>query len=407
MKLIINPVVEVRADGEDLLLSLGPWNRTLRATPFLHGMLRVFERARTIDEALEEKPFLREQTRAFLEEAHRQGFLLPARDDGTWELPPLCDPPARFCNASRWVSSAPAAMVVVGVPWDRDVTGRAGARFGPAAVREGTAGIRSPLHPVTLTPMGFHDYADGTTLLEGVTLADAGDVLIQHGEPAAHARARITRVVRDIIDGGSVPVVIGGDHSITRPALEALPTDEPIHIIHLDAHTDLGDLTPATGLHHGNVMTAILDEMPHVAGLHQVGLRGLCDVRAHGVPARVRQLGIDRLRRDGLDRFLDGVPQDALCWLSMDIDVVDPAFAPSTGTPVPGGLYPHEVKDLLRRLGRARDFIGMDLVEVAESHGPSDGTGALAATCILVFLQGIFDRASEVPPQGSSAATAR
>jgi agmatinase len=279
---------------------------------------------------------------------------------------------------------------VIGAPLDHDTTGRPGARFGPAAVRAATDGARYRLDPLTLEPAGFFDYGTGETLLQGVRLADAGDVPVVPGASSTAARGRLTDAVLAVLKRGALPFVIGGDHSITRAVLAAC--DEPLHVVHLDAHTDLGDASSSLPLHHGNVMTYVVEQLTWVTAVHQIGLRGVYDRLGHVEHPKVRQLGIDALRAGGLDRFLAGIPSDALCYLSVDIDVVDPAFAPATGTPVPGGLFPHELKALVRRLAQSRAFLGMDLVEVAEPTSPSDGTAALAAACILSFAQGIVER---------------
>ncbi|OGQ10608.1 MAG: hypothetical protein A2138_00525 [Deltaproteobacteria bacterium RBG_16_71_12] len=215
-------------------------------------------------------------------------------------------------------------------------------------------------------------------------------------------------MLRDVVQAGSVPLVLGGDHSITRATLEAVAErGEPLHVIHLDAHTDLGEVVPGAGLHHGNVMSVVLAELHHVEAVHQIGLRGVYDAPTHERHDKVRQLGVDGVRNGELPRFLDGIPEHARCWLSLDIDVVDPAFAPSTGTPVPGGLLPHEVKHVVAAAARARRFVGGELVEVGEPQGPADGTGGVAVACMFAFLQGIVDYAEAGWPTRRTSPTSR
>ncbi len=400
---MLNPAVEAQRDGDGLVLMLPQWNRTLRATVFQHGLLRCFATPRTIAEVLDDKPFQRDASARFLEQALRDGFLAPLDAEGSLELPPLVDVPLRFAhaparNVGRQLGAA-SSFVVVGVPLDKDVTGRAGARFGPQAIREGAAAARSQVDPVTLVPLGFHDFASGRTLLKGVELADAGDVLVVPGESAARARQRVIGVLADLLAARCCPIVLGGDHSITRATLEAATGEHgPLHVVHLDAHSDLGEVQPGAGLHHGNVMSVVLAELPSVAGIHQIGLRGVYDAPAHLAHPKVRQLGLDGVRRGEVASFLAAIPADACCWLTLDIDVVDPAFAPSTGTPVAAGLFPHEVKDIVEHAARARTFVGGEVVEVGEPLGPADATGSVAAACMFAFLQGMVDHAESSWP---------
>lgn len=404
----LNPSLEAQVEGQGLVLKLPPWNRTLRATAFQHGLLRCFDVPRAIATVLEEKPFQREASRLFLEAAARDGFLVPLDDEGGLVLPPLVEPSLRFAHAPPYRAEAPTPFVVLGAPLDKDVTGRSGARFGPHAIREGAGSARLQVDPVTLSPLGFHDFASGRTLLKHVEISDAGDVLVEPGETARRTRARLTAVLRELMTAGCVPLVLGGDHSITRATLEAIEGgDGPLHVIHLDAHTDLGEVQPGAGLHHGNVMSVVLAELPQVAGIHQIGLRGVYDAPTHTTHEKVRQLGVDGVRAGGLAAFVEGIPRAARCWLSLDIDVVDPAFAPSTGTPVVGGLFPHEVKGVLDAVTRRARFVGGEVVEVCEALGPADGTGSVAAACMFAFLQGIVDHAESSWPTPRTSPTKR
>lgn len=386
-----NPHVYLVPHGQGVVVRAATSSRSLPATPFQAGLLRFFAEPATIDEVLARNPFAKDEARRFLQDACSHGLLLPVTDDGgDADLPAMLEPHRTFCGAPLWQDDPSAGIVVVGAPLDHDTTGRPGARFGPAAVRAATEGARYRLDPLTLQPAGFVDYGTGETLLRGVRLADAGDVPVVPGASSAVARGRLTDAVMAVLKRGALPFVVGGDHSITRAVLAAY--DEPIHVVHLDAHTDLGDASPSLPLHHGNVMTYVVEQLTWVQGVHQIGLRGVCDRLGHVEHPKVRQLGIDALRAHGVDAFLDGVPQDAACYLSVDIDVVDPAFAPATGTPVPGGLFPHELKALVRLLAQRRTFVGMDLVEVSEPVSAADGTAALGVACILSFAQGIVER---------------
>ena len=105
-------------------------------------------------------------------------------------------------------------------------------------------------------------------------------------------------------------------------------------------------------------------------------------------------IGMDQFRKGGLGQVLEALPNDMPYYLSIDIDVVDPSFAPATGTPVPGGMYPHELKDFVAEVSAARQIIGCDIVEVAHSRGPGDQTAALAAETVLTIADGIVRNTS-------------
>lgn len=399
MRLILNPLLDTLPDVNGLRLRSQAFGISLVCNPLQASLLHLFASAADLDAVCAEQPRARTQ-RLFLERCHAEGLLLLVDDDGQAIFPDRVPADFAFLGAPSLEAVAHAdvvgAFAFVGVPWDRDVSGRAGARFGPAAVRAASAGWAFSLDPISRRPQGFFDFGQQRKILEGVGFADVGDVLSLPGDSAVAVRARMRRSLHDVVATGAVPLVVGGDHSITRPviggvvdALEAAgDVDTPICIVHFDAHTDLGDAAVDGGtlaLHHGNVMTVILDEVPRVKRIVQLGLRSLMKPAANAVDSRVIAFGIDQL--DDVDAILAAIPADHACWFSLDIDVVDPAFAPSTGTPVPGGLQPRELWRLMERIASARHCLGIDLVEVAEPFGPGDGTAGIAATCLMRFCR--------------------
>jgi len=399
MRLILNPLLDTLPDVNGLRLRSQLFGISLVCNPLQASLLHLFASAADLDDVCAEQPRARTQ-RAFLERCHTEGLLLLVDDDGQPVFPDRLAADFAFVGAPSLDAVAHAdvvgAFAFVGIPWDRDVSGRAGARFGPAAVRAASAGWAFSLDPVSRRPQGFFDFGQQKKILEGVGFADVGDILSLPGDSAAAVRARMRRSIHDVVATGAVPLVVGGDHSITRPviggvvdALEAAgDADTPICIVHFDAHTDLGDAAVDGGtlaLHHGNVMTVILEEVPRVKRIVQLGLRSLMKPAANAVDSRVVAFGIDQL--DDVAAVLAAIPADHACWFSLDIDVVDPAFAPSTGTPVPGGMLPRELWRLLERIASERHCLGIDLVEVAEPVGPGDGTAGIAATCLMRFCR--------------------
>jgi len=170
--------------------------------------------------------------------------------------------------------------------------------------------------------------------------------------------------------------------------LRALPAAR-VGVLHLDAHTDLGESMPGAGIHHGNVFSVVLDKLEYVEHLTQVGLRGLVDASEQQPSELVTQVGIDALRERGVEAVVEATDPSIPYYLSLDIDVVDPSFAPATGTPVPNGLHPHELKRFLRCFAERREVIGMDVVEVAQPAGSADGTPGLAGEALLTVADAI------------------
>lgn len=391
---ILDPLVAVLPTPEGSLRVSSPRAfGEIKASPYQIQLLLTFREARTIRETLSAYPFEKAESRLFLKACGQAGLLRPADPEGGPTAPDRVPVNPCFAGAPPLDALIPPALTFLGVPFDGNTTGFPGARFGPAAVRSAAEGLRYLLDPDTLQPAGFFDFAAGRTLLAGVSLADAGDVLVSPGEDGPELYARVTDVVRDLLELGTVPLIAGGDHSLTAPILAGFPA-APLQVLHLDAHTDLGDVDRAdgTGLHHGNVFSVVLDELPHVVELRQLGLRGMVESASALARDRVTSVGMDPLREKGAEAALEGLDPDRPTYISIDIDVVDPAFAPSTGTPVAGGLYPHELKAILRAAGRRLRVVGVDVMEVAQPLGPADGTASLAMEALLHAADGILER---------------
>ena len=388
---ILNAAVELSLLGEDRFeVQLQLWGRSLEASRYQAGLLEQFESPVDPSEVLSRFPFERAESERFLERCIAQGVLLPLSPEGAPIWPARSQVRPSMLNAPPFEPADPAGFVFLGVPLDINTSGAPGARFGPSAVRQAAESCRYTVDPKELTPRGIHDYSSGRTLLKGVRLQDAGDVFVSPGEQHDALYDRITGAVFELIDAGAIPLLIGGDHSITYPALRAFP-GEPLCLIHLDAHTDLGDLEPG-GLHHGNVFSVILRKLEFIEHIYQFGLRGLLEAAAHEETTRVTSFGMDRLRSEGAQALVRQLPPERAYYLTIDIDVLDPAFAPSTGTPVPNGLFPHELKALVRAITEQREVIGVDVVEVAQPSSPFDSTAGLAVETLLTAADGILQR---------------
>ena len=390
---VTNPFLEVRsAQGGVFELTLPGWGRSLVADEYELKLLQRFEAPATVAGMLEVYPFHRKKSVAFLESCAAEQFLLPVDGRGRPRFPALRRVETTMFHAPHARAEEPSAFTFVGIPFDTNTTGAPGARFGPSSVRQASEGCRYGLDPSSLSPRGFIDFSSGLTLLKGVTISDAGDINIHTGEDPSETYDRITDVTKDLVETGTVPIFIGGDHSMTYPIVRGLPYEE-IGIIHFDAHTDLGDVEPV-GLHHGNVFSMVLERLEFVTSLHQIGLRGMYEADPEHRHARATWFGMDAVRSRDTSELLAQIPIGRPYYLSIDIDVVDPSFAPSTGTPVAGGMFPHELKQLVRAVSEAREIIGMDVVEVGPSLGAHDSTANLAMEAALTMADGMLVRLS-------------
>ncbi len=278
-------------------------------------------------------------------------------------------------------SAIDADVAVMGAPFDFGTQWRAGARFGPRAVREAST-LFSFGHA------GAYDHEDDVTYLEGVRMMDIGDADIVHTDTQT-SHANIEAGVRAILAAGALPVVIGGDHSINIPCIRAFDGHGPIHIVQIDAHLDFVDVRHGVRFGHGNPMRRAA-EQAHVTGLSQFGIRNVSSTAKEGYEA-ARAMGSDilsvrQIRKLGIEATLARIPEGARYYVTLDIDGFDPSIAPGTGTPSHGGFLYYEVLELLAGLARRGDVVGIDLVEVAPDYDHTGTTAILAAQVLLNFI---------------------
>jgi agmatinase len=279
-----------------------------------------------------------------------------------------------------------ADAAILGAPFDGGTQFRPGARFGPRAVREAST-LFSFGHA------GAYDHEDDVTYLPpSVRIVDAGDADIVHTDTEA-SHANIETGVRALLDAGALPVVIGGDHSVTIPAIRAFAGRAPVHVLQIDAHLDFVDERHGVRHGHGNPMRRAA-EQPHVSGLTQVGIRNVSSTAREGYAA-ARAMGSDILsvrqaRALGPAGVATRVPAGARVYLTIDIDGFCPSIAPGTGTPSHGGFLYYEVLEMLQIVAREHEIAGIDLVEVAPDHDAGQVTSILAAQLLLNVLGFIF-----------------
>jgi guanidinopropionase len=274
--------------------------------------------------------------------------------------------------------AAPGAIEIalIGIPFDGTTTNRPGARLGPRAMREASTGTRALNHATGVAPYAL------------AACADLGDVPVNPVDVAETDR-RIEAFFRPLAEAGIVPLSVGGDHFVSFPVLRALGARRPLGLIHIDAHSDTDDSQyGGSRLTHGTpfrraVEAGALDPRRCV----QIGIRGSMDAADERDWAKmqgIRTIEMEEVCARGLPEVaaeIRAVVGGAPTYLSFDIDALDPAFAPGTGTPEIGGFTTREALHLLRGL-RGLDLVGADLVEVAPTLDPT-GITALAGAGLL------------------------
>ena len=273
-----------------------------------------------------------------------------------------------------------ADVAVLGAPFDFGTQWRSGARFGPRAIREAST-LFSFGHG------GAYDFEDDVTYLpaDEVKIVDLGDADIVHTD-TINSHKNIEFGVRKILDAGALPVVLGGDHSINIPCINAFSDQEPIHLVQIDAHLDFVDERHGVKYGHGNPMRRAA-EKDYVTGLSQIGIRNVSSTAKEGYEA-AREMGSDiisvrKFRQLGLESMLERIPEGVRYYVTIDIDGFDPSIAAGTGTPSHGGFLYYEILEFLDGLAQRGDIVGLDLVEVAPDYDHTGSTAVLAAQILM------------------------
>ncbi len=280
-------------------------------------------------------------------------------------------------------SAIDADFAVLGAPFDFGTQFRAGARFGPRGIREAST-LFSFGHA------GAYDHEDDVTYLaaDKVRIVDVGDADIVHTD-TAKSHANIEAGVRAILRAGAIPIVLGGDHSVNIPCINAFSDEAPFHLVQIDAHLDFVDKRHGVKFGHGNPMRRAA-EKSYVTGLSQIGIRNVSSTAKDGYDD-ARRMGSDiqsvrQFRALGVAGILDRIPEDRRYYVTIDIDGFDPSIAPGTGTPSHGGFFYYEILELLDGLTKRGAIVGVDLVEVAPDYDVSGTTTTLAAQVLLNLI---------------------
>ncbi|MDD1499125.1 agmatinase [Agrobacterium sp. CNPSo 3708] len=278
-----------------------------------------------------------------------------------------------------------ADVAVLGAPFDFGTQWRAGARFGPRSIREASTLF-------AFGHAGAYDHEDDVTYLEGVRIVDLGDADIVHTD-TMKSHTNIEFGVRKILAAGALPVVLGGDHSINIPCINAFSEQEPIHVVQFDAHLDFVDERHGVRFGHGSPLRRA-SEKPWVTGMTQLGIRNVSSTAKEGYDYARAQgsdiLSVRQIRKLGVDAVLARIPTGKRYYLTIDIDGFDPSIAPGTGTPSHGGFIYYEVLELISGLAKQGTIVGVDLVEVAPDYDHTGSTAILAAQLLLNTIGRVF-----------------
>jgi len=298
------------------------------------------------------------------------------------------------CDLDDLTSFEGADVVIIGAPYDAGTSYRAGARFGPKMIR-------------TTDYMPHDASRPHLTLrvdpLQDMRVVDAGDVEMVGVEGQAALNV-LERAVQTAAEAGAIPLIIGGDHTITWPDVTGVARARGwgrVSVIHFDAHADTGDVQWGSLIGHGLPMRRLIESgacrgdrflqiglrgyWPEPPTLKWMAEQGMRSFEMHEVGAR----GLDAVLTEAFAIAVDGM--DGV-FVSVDVDVVDPGMAPGTGTPEPGGFTGRQLLDAVRRIAIELPVIGIDVVEVAPAYDSADITSFLANRVVLEMLSGIAFR---------------
>ncbi len=274
-------------------------------------------------------------------------------------------------------------IALIGVPFDQGVTNRPGSRFGPREIRN-QSGF-----------MGFQNHQSKIIPYANLKIADIGDVPFFDRYTLDKGILEIENFYKNINKAGIIPISAGGDHSITYPILKAIGSKESLGLIHIDAHCDTMSEAYGSKFHHGGsfynaVKAGVIDPKRTI----QIGIRGPSDhLWAFSYETGMKVIHIEEFYEMGIHSVIKEVKKivgDLPTYISFDIDALDPAYAPGTGTPEIGGMTSFEAQQLIRGL-RGLNIIGGDIVEVSPPFDQNGYTALVGATLMFEMLCIISD----------------
>lgn len=285
-----------------------------------------------------------------------------------------------FMRLPHIETTAEIDFAIIGVPWDGGASFRTSQRSGPDAIRRVSALLRP------------YNLIQDVRLFDHCAGVDYGDLPVVPGY-IEDTFARIEKSLYPLVAAGVIPILLGGDHSITLPELRAVAKEHgPVALIHYDSHTDTYDTYFGRPHNHGTpFQRAVEEKLLDTKHSIQIGMRG--SVYSREDYDHSKSLGFDLVTMDeardlGIPKIIDRIHSrvgTAKVFVTFDIDVVDPAFAPGTGTPEVGGFTSAEAMDLVRGL-KGLKMIGADVVEVLPEYDPTDITALLASNIVYELI---------------------
>lgn len=268
-------------------------------------------------------------------------------------------------------------VAMVGVPMDLGITNRPGARFGPRALR-------------TIERIGPYNHVLDCAPVQELRVADIGDVPLRSRYSLDTCMADIEDWFTRIVDAGVVPLAVGGDHSITQAILKAVGRKQPVGLVHIDAHCDTSGPYDQSKFHHGGPFrNAVLDGVLDPERTIQIGIRGASEwLWEFSYESGMTVIHAEEMAAMGIPAIIDkarSVVGDGPVYISFDVDSLDPAFAPGTGTPEIGGPSTREIQALLRGL-KGLNICGGDVVEVAPQYDANTNTAHAGAQVLFEIL---------------------
>ncbi len=271
-------------------------------------------------------------------------------------------------------------ITLIGVPFDRGAENRPGQRYGPREIRNMSSLIRTVHHVTRINPYKL------------CRVADTGDVPFTNAFHIESSHADIAEFYRRVHAVGTVPLSAGGDHSISLPILRAIAIDRPVGMVHIDAHTDTCDEELGSRFTHGTTFRRAVEEgLLDPKRTVQIGIRGAQNTEEgwiFSLESGMRVIFMEEFTKLGVEAVIAEarrVVGNGPTYVSFDIDSIDPAFAPGTGTPEVGGITTIESQALLRGL-RGLFLIGGDVVEVSPPYDPLGNTALVGATMMYEIL---------------------
>jgi agmatinase len=268
-------------------------------------------------------------------------------------------------------------VAMIGVPMDLGVTNRTGSRFGPRAVR-------------AIERIGPYNHVLDCAPTYELKVADIGDVPFRSRYRLELSHEDIEKRLGQVVEAGVIPLSVGGDHSITHPILKAVGRKRPVGMIHIDAHCDTGGAYDLTKFHHGGPFrNAVLDGVLDPTRTIQIGIRGSSEyLWEFSYESGMTVIHAEEISGMGIPAVIEKarkIAGDGPTYLSFDIDSLDPAFAPGTGTPEIGGLTTREALEILRGL-KGLNLVGGDVVEVAPQYDATTNTAHAGAQMLFEIL---------------------